>query len=58
MANSLYYRIFWPESQKWLEQTDPIEDELVIPGENQSVFVDKDFYEYVENKKAGSPSIL
>lgn len=47
MANSLYYHILWPESQKWLEQSDPIEDGLVIPGENQSVFVDKTLYEYV-----------
>lgn len=58
MANTLYYHILWPESQKWLEQKDPIEDGLVIPGEDQSVFVDKDLYEYVECKKAGSPSIL
>lgn len=58
MVNSLYYHILWPESQKWLEQKDPIEDGLVIPGEDQSAFVDKDLYEFIGIKKAGSPSSL
>ena len=47
---NLYYHIQWPDSQKWLEQTDPIEDGLVIPGDDASVFVDKDLYEYIEGK--------
>lgn len=43
----LYYHIFWPESQKWVEQSDPIEDGLVIPGNDMDCFVAKELYEYV-----------
>ena len=44
---TLYYYIPWPDSQKWLEQSDPIEDGLIIPSEDQSCFVEKNLYEYV-----------
>jgi len=44
---NLYYHIEWPESQKWLEQHDPVEDGLVISDNEMGCFVEKELYEYV-----------
>ena len=43
----LFYHVLWPDSQKWMEQKDPIEDGLVIGGDDGTCFVDKDLYEYI-----------
>ena len=43
----LYYHILWPESQKWMDQEDAIEDGDVIGDDNGDCFVVKYLYDYV-----------
>lgn len=46
MEYTLYYFIPWPDSQKWLDCKEQIEDGDIVPVDN-NVFVAKDLYEYV-----------
>lgn len=45
----LYYHIIWPNSQKWMDQEDAVEDGLVIGADDGNCFVRKEFYEYIED---------
>lgn len=50
MDKPLYYRVFWPESQEWMEQEKLVSEGLVIPCVSNDdeatleVFVEKETY--------------
>ena len=48
MGKYMYYRVFWPESQEWMEKDKLIEEGLVVlcaNDETLDVFVEKETYE-------------
>jgi len=55
MANHLlYYYIEWPESQKWLDNHNLLEEGYVIASDQTACFVEKETYDLC----AGDPSVL
>ena len=40
----LYYQVYWPESQKWLDRIDEYDD-YIVPSEDGSCFVEKTLFE-------------
>ena len=40
----LYYYLPWPESQKWLDDQDAIDNALVVPNDD-GCFVEKQYFE-------------
>ena len=54
IMDNLYYHIHWPNSQYWMQILDDFpemdRDAMIILGNNESVFVDKDLYEHMMDK--------